>query len=488
MAGLNHADREFAEALSRLVYCNPFSPDRVEHERAALGDAFEPMPRRWSLTEAELAGDRPNVVRLRERVEALVDRLRGRALPDPDRRLYEDLALYLLYDRYRLKLTRVCETGASTRVVKCWDAFAAEFAQLDLRGHEPAHVFACFFQIRRAFSNIFYYLVGRSRPAGGLREAVWESIFTHDFQRYYRHLYRRMGDMATLVLGGTGTGKELVARAIGRSRYIPFDVKTRRFTEDFAGSFLPVNLSALSPTLIESELFGHQRGAFTGAAADRAGWLETCPPLGTVFLDEVGELDPTIQVKLLRVLQARTFQRLGGVKPLRFEGKIIAATNRDLEAGIRDGGFREDFYYRLCSDVIRTPTLREQLDDTPGDLDRMVRFILNRLMDEVEDAAAADVRERVLRAVGAGYAWPGNFRELEQCVRNILIRGTYTPRRPRADGLTEALRRADCTADELLNRYCAAIYGQTGSYVQAARRLGLDRRTVKARIDESERE
>ena len=104
--------------------------------------------------------------------------------------------------------------------------------------------------------------------------------------------------------------------------------------------------------MIESELFGHRRGAFTGAVEDRSGWLETCGPHGAVFLDEIGELDAAIQVKLLRVLQSRTFQRIGETKPRRFEGKVIAATNRDLDEEIGAGRFRSDLYYRLCADVV----------------------------------------------------------------------------------------------------------------------------------------
>ena len=123
-------------------------------------------------------------------------------------------------------------------------------------------------------------------------------------RRYLRSLYSRMSDIATLISGPSGTGKELVARAIGLSRYIPFDEKKASFTDDFHGSFHAVNISALSPSLIESELFGHVKGAFTGATSDRAGWLEQCKPLGTVFMDEIGELDPSIQAKMLRVVQA----------------------------------------------------------------------------------------------------------------------------------------------------------------------------------------
>ncbi len=231
---------------------------------------------------------------------------------------------------------------------------------------EAAHLFACFFQVRRAFHFIFSAIVGRSLPAARLRAAVWQSIFTHDLRRYQRSLFSVMGDFTTLVAGASGTGKELVARAIGLSRFIPFDAAAGSFGDAFEESFFPLNLSALSPTLIESELFGHRRGSFTGAVADRQGWLELCPPLGTVFLDEIGEVEPAIQVKLLRVLETRTFTRLGETRPRHFRGKVVAATNRDLASELRSGRFREDFYYRLCADTIETPTLAERLRRRPA--------------------------------------------------------------------------------------------------------------------------
>src|SRR6185503_3035069 len=210
----------------------------------------------------------------------------------------------------------------------------------------------------------------------------WQSMFTHDMRRYRRILFDRMGDMTTLITGPSGTGKELVARAIGLSRYIPFDAATQKFRENFATSFYSINLSALSPTLIESELFGHRRGAFTGALQDRAGWLEVCPPLGTVFLDEVGEIGADIQVKLLRVLQTRKFQRLGETQDHLFSGKIVAATNRDLAAEMQAERFRPDFYYRLCSDIIRVPSLQERLRESPAELMELLVFIVRRIMGE----------------------------------------------------------------------------------------------------------
>ena len=513
------AERGFVEALSELVYTNPFTPERIALERRALGAEFVEDAAAWSATGSPGGGtpaspDRPNVVLLRRRTEPLAAMLRERlvAAAGPIGRdelvLYEDLALYVLYESVRDDLHEAAErtvggsgsagSGAGEPpIAGAWARFGEGYRRFFgvpgvvlPTGHRPEHVFASFFQIRRAFSHIFHYLVGGSGPAIGLRAAVWESIFTHDFRRYYAGLYTRMADYTTLVTGASGTGKELVARAIGRSRYIPFDPSKGRFAEDFAASFHAVNLSALSPTLIESELFGHKKGSFTGAVVDRAGWLEACPAMGTVFLDEIGELDPLIQVKLLRVLQARTFTRLGETSERRFEGKIIAATNRDLAEEIRRGAFRQDFYYRLCSDVIATPGLREQLADRPADLHPLVLHVTRRLAPEVAGELAERVTAWIEKHLGRDYAWPGNFRELEQCVRNLVIRGRYQPvelqshgQRP-LDRLAAAMCRGEFTADELLSRYVTVVYSQTGTYHGAAEKLGVDRRTVRAKIDE----
>jgi DNA-binding NtrC family response regulator len=234
-------------------------------------------------------------------------------------------------------------------------------------------------------------------------------------------------------------------------------------------------------------LFGHRRGAFTGALQDRVGWLEVCPEGGAVFLDEIGEVDVSVQVKLLRLLQTRTFHRLGESRPRSFAGKIIAATNRDLVEEMEAGRFRRDFYYRLCSDVIVTPSLREQLADSPQELPRLVGFIARRLVgDEQGEELAAEVLEVVAKQLSPTYPWPGNFRELEQCVRNVLVRRRYepvrlTPSRPAA-ALAAELESGRLTAEQILRRYCAIVYAQTRNIEETARRLDLDRRTVRARL------
>ncbi|MBI4602788.1 MAG: sigma-54-dependent Fis family transcriptional regulator [Planctomycetes bacterium] len=503
MALFHAQERRLAAAVSALAYANPFLPERIAQERAALGAEFDERHASWNV-EPGGADFQPNVARICERTSRLLEAARGRLLERAEASpaelaLYEDLLLFVLYHRHRLGFDDTIAGGApqGRGITALHEAFAADaerFLAIPLLAlparEELAHLFACFFQLRRAFQNIHRFIIGASAPAVRLRAAVWQSIFTHDMRRYRRSLYGRMADYTTLVTGPSGTGKELVARAVGLSRYIPFDPRRRAFAEDFAGSFHALNLSALSPTLIESELFGHRRGAFTGAAGDHAGWLEVCPPMGTVFLDEIGELDAAIQVKLLRVSETRAFSRLGETEARRFQGKIIAATNRDLSAEMRRGRFREDFYYRLCSDIIVTPSLKERLSSEPGELGMLVLHLAGRIAGEEAPAVAREVEAWIGAHLGPGYEWPGNVRELEQCVRNVLIRREYRPSRAASrepddpvEALVAALRAGELSAEELLRRYATLVYARTGSYEQAARDLKLDRRTVRSKVD-----
>ena len=413
--------------------------------------------------------------------------------------MYEDLVSYLLYDRYRKNFLEVIQapTGRAKQTLKFWSAFRKdsdyflkEIGVGEFDDYDTEHLFACCFQVCRAFREIFQHIVGTSRPAAELRARIWQSIFTHDMRRYRRSLYACLVDFTTLITGPSGTGKELVARAIGLSRYVPFDSEQETFGDFSAECFFPLNLSALSSTLIESELFGHSLGAFTGAVENRKGWLETCPPLGTVFLDEIGDLDAAIQVKLLRVLQSRSFQRLGETTDRQFQGKIIAATNQNLEAKTRDESFRNDFYFRLCSDMVTTPSLQDQLADCPEDLPNLVTTCVHRVAGEEANDLVEEMVRWINDHLGPDYLWPGNFRELEQCVRNLIIRCDYRPRStledytldPR-DRVASEIVTGSLTADEVLRRYCTLIYAETGSYEQTARRIKLDRRTVKSKID-----
>src|SRR3989441_270029 len=404
-------DRALAEAISRLAYCNPFLPERIECERAALGPAFVAGGTLWHATGEP--DPMPNVAALGKLSEALAGRLAARLTEGvrpsaEDLQLYEDVVVYLLFSRYEEELYRLLDDRrVATAPVGFYRKFRQDverFLQIPratlLADRDVPHLLASYFQIRRAFHHIFRNIIGNSASIVRLRATVWQSIFTRDMRRYRRSLYQRMGDVATLICGPSGTGKELVAHAIGLARYIPFDPERQAFAEDAAGAFYTLNPSALSPTLIESELFGHRRGAFTGAVQDRAGWLEVCPPLGAVFLDEIGELDAGVA-----------------------EAESLA-------------------------------------QETEGWIDAHL---------------------------GAGYRWPGNVRELEQCVRNVMIRGEYRP--PRAGNPSARRRIADevmggtLSAEDVLRRYCTLVYADTGSYQETGRRLGLDRRTVREKVD-----
>ncbi len=485
-------ERTLAETIAELSFANPFLPNRVELEKLALGNQFDPNTRpfwSWSLND-EL--DRPNVVKLTSQVLSLTESTRTKLLTsaqatDDELLLYSDLVWYVLYyEHFAKRVNQPANTKAET---SAWERFLEsvdywmKISDRNIPTHDqPEHIYACLYQVKRAFLNIFHCVIGRSWPICKLRANIWESIFTHNMRRSRQTLYSSMNEITTLVVGNTGTGKELVARAVGLSQYVPFNKNNRQFTDADSERFFPLNLSAFSPTLIESELFGHEKGSFTGAIAKRVGWLESAGRYGTVFLDEIGELDESIQVKLLRVLQQRQFQRIGDSKTLEFKGKFIGATNRNLAQEINKGTFREDFYYRLCSDIISTPTLIEQLVDRPSEFGFLVDFICRRIAPGDHE----EIRDSVIKWFESSdlenYQWPGNMRELEQCVRNIIIHNQYTPpSKTTQSNFSRAIDEVTMTSDELLSEYCAKAYRKYGSYEKAAEVLGLDRRTVRAK-------
>jgi hypothetical protein len=508
MGVFSPSERRFAAAVARLARDNPFLPERVEDERAALGSEFSEVGAVWSAGKADLKApdlhpERPNVARLRELAWAAAERARQRLIAkksdvhENDVALYEDLALYALFARYEIELYALAaDESRSPAKFPAYPRFLRDFERLlGMPGVRlpsalgPSHAIAVFFQIRRAFHYIFRYLLGPSLPIARLRAETWRSVFTHDLRAYQRGVYRKMGDIPTLVVGPSGTGKDLVAQAIGYSRYIAFDDERLRFVEAFSKQFQPLSIAALPASLVESELFGHRRGSFTGALEDRQGFLEACGPDGTVFLDEIGELLPELQVKLLRVLQTRGFQRVGESSPRLFLGKIVAATHRDLDRGLAEGWFREDLYYRLCADRIETPTLRARLDESPEELTLLVETLAERVAGvEVGPRLATDVLASVERDLGTDYAWPGNVRELEQCVRNVLVRKSYRPARRAAAGsdLDQALLASGLTTDALVRRYSKLHYERLKNYVEVGRKLGLDRRTVKDHVEATE--
>ncbi len=211
-------------------------------------------------------------------------------------------------------------------------------------------------------------------------------------------------ETSVLVLGESGTGKELVARALHRQ-----SARSEK-------PFVAINCAALTETLLESELFGHEKGAFTDAVAQKKGKLELAEG-GTVFLDEIGELAPALQAKLLRVVQQREFERVGGTRTLKLDVRLIAATNRDLSAEVRRGAFREDLYHRLNVVALHVPPLRDHAEDVPA----LARHFLDQAAVRCHRrvSAVSPEAERYLM----GYSWPGNVRELENAIERAVVLG-----------------------------------------------------------------
>jgi DNA-binding NtrC family response regulator len=222
-----------------------------------------------------------------------------------------------------------------------------------------------------------------------------------------QEIYKMIGqvaqsDVTVLLRGESGTGKELLARAIYHH--------SLRANQPF----LPVNSAAIPDPLLESELFGHEKGAFTGATARRIGKLEQCHG-GTIFLDEVGDMSLTTQAKLLRVLQERSFERLGGMETVKVDIRCIVATNKDLEEAISTGKFREDLYYRLNVVSIEIPPLRERREDVP----ELVSYFLKKFNRELKKEIAGITSAAMGKITS--YGWPGNVRQLENVVKRAMI-------------------------------------------------------------------
>jgi len=217
------------------------------------------------------------------------------------------------------------------------------------------------------------------------------------------------------------------------------------------------------------------------------GILERCSAHGAIFLDEIGEVSPSLQIKLLTVLQERSFTPVGSHEQKAFRGRVIAATNRSIDRLQGPHGLRPDFYYRLSSDVIEMPSLRARLESEPDELADLIDHLVTRMTGDPVPDVRAFIHERLMRDLPPGYAWPGNVRELEQAVRRVLLTGRYDPPAeaqpagPAAD-LAAGLRAGTFTAAALLGLYARQLYASLGTYEAVAARLQLDRRTVRKYI------
>lgn len=478
-------ERELFRLIDRAAFANPFGEERQALDRQIAGDGGK----EGTVLERAVARVVEAVGRLEREGRADLRRYGGE-----DQRLLGSALLFEIFHRFAGDFDRLIAAQVAAGERPCPVPFAAPL--LDLlarRGFPPdgaRRTLGFFFQLRRAFYFIDRGLAGHSPSMRELRRHLWNTVFTSDIRWYEQYLWNRLEDFSTLLLGETGTGKGAAAAAIGRSGFIPFDEEKGRFAESFARNFIAVNLSQFPQTLIESELFGHRKGAFTGAVGDHSGVLARCTAHGTIFLDEIGDVPVPVQIKLLQVLQERTFSPVGSHDRTRFHGRVVAATNRSLPELRATGEFRDDFFYRLCSDIIVLPTLRRRLEEDPAELQELLQGVVQRIIGQASPELVQEILAILGEEPGRGYPWPGNVRELEQAVRRILItrryRGENRPATDAAAQLQAALVAGSLDAQGLLAGYCALLHRRLGTYEEVARVTGLDRRTVKKYVLKAE--
>ena len=280
---------------------------------------------------------------------------------------------------------------------------------------------------------------------------------------------------SVLITGETGTGKELVAHAV-------HNLSPRK-----GGPFITVHAAALPTTLLESELFGHEKGAFTGAVERRAGRFEMADG-GTIFLDEVGELEPAMQVKLLRVLEERKFERVGGNKTIEVDVRLVAATNRDLKKMVAEGKFRDDLFYRLSVVTVGLPPLRERRDDVP-----LLVATFNRQYSEENNVPVREITQEAINLLMA-YDWPGNVRELRNALEQMVVlargdrltvRDIPAPIRTGADLTKISVVRpgVTMTVEEAERQLIVQALKETnGNRTKAADKIGMSRRTLHRKL------
>ena len=281
-------------------------------------------------------------------------------------------------------------------------------------------------------------------------------------------------DSTVLILGETGTGKELIARAIHK--------RSKRSTR----AFIRVNCAAIPQALIASELFGHEKGAFTGAVERRVGRFETADG-GTLFLDEIGDLPPETQIALLRVLQEREFERVGSVNPIPVDVRVLAATNKDLGAAVADGTFRQDLFYRLNVFPVCIPPLRERTEDIPLLVEYLIERYARKAGKKITNV------DRSTLELFEDYDWPGNIRELQNVIeRAVILCETATLsvdetwfRRDSKSGGDQVLPLTTALTEnerDIIEKALAESAGQVGGATGAAARLGIPRQTLDSKI------
>jgi two-component system, NtrC family, response regulator AtoC len=450
--------------------------------------------------------------------EAVQKMTLGTAGTEAERAVYRGAVVYYLWAEFGDKLQQIIDADGVE--APFYDAFANTYRFFlgapGISAPEPAHLFAHLYQARRIWHFASTRIFGASQLVEATRAALWRVGVGSDPVAYAAGLYRRMHKVPVLITGETGTGKELAAQCIGWSRYIPFDEKARRFASKYGADYHVRNVREVPRELFASALFGHKRGSFTGAQADRTGFFGLPGEHGTLVLDEIGELPEDAQVMLLRPLQGREYVVVGGMTPIKMLGQHVFVTNRDLEAMCARGQFREDLLERMNGLRVHTPSALQIFSQAPGEIAVYVAGFAEEIAGD--PARVPEWTERIVRSIVEtlpGYTWPRNLRELRNYTERYILTDGHMPA-PRASA-PEAERGADgddedaplgqrapetrcnpssgllgpaakagkATLKEVTRDLVTRVYFQTGENGKAtAEILDMNWRTVMAKIDD----
>jgi DNA-binding NtrC family response regulator len=484
---LNPEERKFFKTVYHAAFANPFSILREKLDLIIAG--LFPSASRRDSTDRCIQEIDSRIKQLEFEGTAHIDCFSGR-----DQAIMKIVFLFDFFHKYRDDFDQLIIDQIKAEDTPVKVLFGDEtILLLQKRGFsekQAIHYFGLSYQMRRAFHFISHSLIGSTPCMIKFKNHLWNNIFTDDINLYDKFLWNKMEDFSTLLLGETGTGKGTAAMAIGKSGFIPYNHKKKCFEESFMHAFTSLNLSQFPESLLESELFGHKKGAFTGAVDNYQGVFDRCSPHGSIFLDEIGEIPNHVQIKLLQVLQERSFTPVGSHVQCRFQGRVIAATNKSVKDILTGKVFRDDFYYRLCSDIIEVPPLRDRIQEDPSELDTLLEFTVERMTGYKSVNLIDRVKRVITKHLGEDYRWPGNVRELEQCVRSVLLRRSYQgealntePPANITEHLVAGIQNKNIDISSLISGYCTMLYEHSGTYEKVAKKTGLDRRTIKKHID-----
>jgi transcriptional regulator with AAA-type ATPase domain len=497
----------FLEPVSRLYTTSPFDPAWEELERTALrigpiGGQGERRSSGGELTE--------NLKRMSGAIGTGVAIIagaleQGATGTDHELTVYRGAALYRLFSEYGAELQRLIdEDGVDVPFHDAFlDRYRSLFRHRGLSVPEASHLLSLFYQARRVWYFASTKILGGSPSARAARLAIWRANIGRDACAYAGSLYRLMDEVPVLITGETGTGKELAAECVAWSRYIPFDVATRRFVRKPREDYHARNFCEVPDELVESALFGHKRGSFTGATADSTGFFGLPQVNGSLLLDEVGEIPRHIQAKLLRPLQNREYTPVGENQPREILGRLMFATHRDLEVMCREETFRPDLFERINGARIHMPSLRQILAEAPFELRTYVRAFVGKRIDDPEQAETwTEKVVVVLQATRAHHPWPRNLRELQHDTERCLLGDSAPPAPapatiapaspqpattappPSSEILGRRAKAGGVTLEEVERAYVTRLYALTGQNAsETARRAEIDRKKVSRLLD-----